>query len=353
MIQTIEKSIFTKWFPMDLQLFAELNTNTTNSASSGNNLSAENKTFYDKELIRTASAKLVHDQFGQKRPIPQNGGKTIEFRKFSPLPKATTALTEGVTPNGNKLDVSAITATVSQYGDYIVQSDVLELTAIDNTIVEATRLLGQQAGSTLDTIVRNILVAGTNVSYCPKVADGTETAVTTRAGLDATAQLTIDVVQQVVAKLRAANAPTFEGGDYVAIIHPYVAYDLMRDPEWIDAHKYAQPDNIYKGEIGKISGVRFVQTTEAKIFKGDGCPSGLAVFCTLFLGSGAYGVTEITGGGLQTIIKQKGSAGTSDPLDQRSSIGWKAMKTAERLVEPYMVRVESCSGRFSANAVAN
>lgn len=337
---------------MNLQLFANMNTNTTTATGSGNNLSAEMKTFYDMTLIDEATPQLVHDQFGQKRPIPQGGGKSIEFRKFSSLPKATTALTEGVTPDGNKLDVSTITATVSQYGDYIVQSDVLELTALDNTILEATKLLGKQAGATLDTIVRNILIAGTNVTYCPKIASGAETAVTSRATLDATAQLTVDVVQQVVAKLRANNAPTIDG-DYVAIIHPYVAYDLMRDPEWIDAHKYAQPDNLYAGEIGKVAGVRFVETTEAKIFKGDGCPSGLAVFCTLFIGDGAYGVTEITGGGLQTIVKQKGSAGTGDPLDQRSSVGWKALKTAERLIENYMVRVESCSGRFSANAVAN
>ena len=335
-------------YTINLQLFANEVQTTLLSG-----LTPEMKTFYDMTLIDEASANLVHDQFGQKRPIPANGGKTIEFRKFAPLAKATTPLTEGVTPDGKSLTVSTITATVSQYGDYITQSDVLELTSLDNTIIEATKLLGKQAGSTLDTVVRNALQAGTNVTYCPKIsADGAETAVTSRANLDATAQLTVDVVQQVVAKLRAQNAPTIDG-DYVAIIHPYVAYDLMRDPEWIDAHKYAQPDNLYTGEIGKIAGVRFVQTTEAKIYTGSGCPSGLAVFASLFLGDGAYGVTEITGGGLQTIVKQKGSAGTADPLDQRSSVGWKAIKTAEILIPNYIVRVESCSKRFSANAAAN
>lgn len=300
---------------LDLQLFA---TQTTTQDS----LSAEMKTFYDMTLIDEASANLVHDQFGQKRPIPKNGGKTIEFRKFSPLAKATTPLTEGVTPSGNSLTVTNITATVQQYGDFIVQSDVLELTALDNTILEATKLLGRQAGATLDTVVRNVLQAGTNVTYCPKLAaDGTETAVTSRAGLDATAQLTVDVVNQVVAKLRAQNAPTING-KYVAIIHPYVAYDLMRDPAWIDAHKYAQPENLYEGELGEIGGVRFVQSTEAKVYTGTGCPSGLAVFGSLFFGDGAYGVTEIEGGGLETIVKQKGSAGTADPLDQRSSVGY-------------------------------
>ncbi len=306
-------------FPMltalNLQLFA-----TQTTAQDG--LSAEMKTFYDMTLIDEASANLVHDQFGQKRPIPKNGGKTIEFRKFSPLAKATTPLTEGVTPSGNSLTVTNITATVQQYGDFIVQSDVLELTALDNTILEATKLLGRQAGATLDTVVRNVLQAGTNVTYCPKLAaDGTETAVTSRAGLDATAQLTVDVVNQVVAKLRAQNAPTING-KYVAIIHPYVAYDLMRDPAWIDAHKYAQPENLYEGELGEIGGVRFVQSTEAKVYTGTGCPTGLAVFGSLFFGEGAYGVTEIEGGGLETIVKQKGSAGTADPLNQRSSVGY-------------------------------
>ena len=330
-----------------LQLFAN-EVQTTQS----DGLSAEMKTFYDMTLIDEASPNLVHDQFGQKRPIPANGGKTIEFRKFAPLDKALTPLTEGVTPDGKSLEVNTVTATVSQYGDYITLSDVLELTAVDNVIVESLKLLGRQGGATLDTVVRNVLQSGTNVTYCPKFVNGVETAVTSRANLDTTAQLTVDVVQQVVAKLRAQNAPTING-KYVAIIHPYVAYDLMRDPEWIDAHKYAQPVNLYEGEIGEIAGVRFVQTTEAKIYTGSGCPIGLAVFGTLFLGDGAYGTTEITGGGMQTIVKQKGSGGTSDPLDQRSSVGWKGMKTAELLIQQYLVRVESCSKRFSATAAAN
>ena len=321
-------------FEINLQLFAD--TQTTLLASEGNNLSAEMKTFYDMTLIDEASAQLVHDQFGQKRPIPANGGKTIEFRKFSSLAKATTPITEGVTPAGNKLNVSTITATVSQYGDFIVQSDVLELTSIDNTIVEATKILGKQAGLTLDTVVRDVLVAGSSVQW----AGGKES----RSALTESDTLSVDEIKKAVAFLRAQNAPTFNGS-YVAIVHPYAAYDLMSDPEWIDAHKYATPENLYEGEIGKIGGCRFVETSEAKVHTGG-------VFCTMVLGEGAYGVTEITGGGLQTIVKQKGSAGTGDPLDQRSSVGWKALKTAERLVENYMVRIES-KGAYSSKVAAN
>lgn len=333
----------------DMQRFAPAGTQTTGSSG----MSAEMKTYYDKNLLDNAEPRLVHDQFGQERNIPAHGGKTIEFRKFSSLPKATTALTEGVTPDGKSLTVTAKTATVAQYGDYIVQSDMLELTAIDNTIVEATRLLGDQAGRTLDTITREVLAGGTNVMYCPKIGTGgAETAVTARASLDATCLLTVKQVFRAAAILKAANAPKING-DYVAIIHPYVAYDLMQaaGDAWMDVHKYASPENIYQGEIGRLGGVRFVETTEAKIVS-NGAPSPTKIFCTLFLGADAYGKTKVEGSGLEVIVKQKGSSGTADPLNQRSSIGWKAIKTAERLSEEYMLRVESGSS-FSSSAELN
>lgn len=148
--------------PIMLNLFDAV-INTTGSNTSGNDLSGEMKTFYSDYLIDMAEPELVHDQFGQKHPIPKNGGKTIEFRKYDPLPKATTPLTEGVTPTGQKLNMGVITATVAQYGGFIELSDILLLTAIDNNLVQATKLLGSQAGRTLDTITREVLNGGTNV----------------------------------------------------------------------------------------------------------------------------------------------------------------------------------------------
>ena len=337
---------------VDIQRFAgNLNTNTTGTST----LSAEMKIFYDKTLIDEAEPELVHDQFGQERNIPKNGGKTIEFRKFTALPKATTPLTEGVTPDGRSLSVTSQTATVSQYGDYVTLSDMLEMTAIDNTIVETLSLIGSQAGRTLDTVTREKLAAGTNVMYQPTPSSTGETAVTSRADLTAKNVLTVKEVFRAAAALKAANAKPING-DFVAIIHPYVAYDLMMEAgdQWIDIQKYQHPENIYNGEIGKIGGVRFVQTTEAKIWKGtaDNCADGVAVFGTLFIAANAYGKTSVNGGGLETIVKQKGSGGTSDPLDQRSTIGWKAVKTAEILTEEYMIRVESGSS-WNAAAQAN
>lgn len=316
-------------YKLMLQLFAG-NTQKTTQES----LSAEMKTFYDKVLIKFARPNLVHDQFAQTKNIPKNGGKTIEFRKYSPLAKATTPLTEGVTPDGQQLTVSTITATVSQYGGFIELSDVLLLTAIDNNLVEAQEILGDQAGRTLDTITREVLNGGTNVIYA-----GAKTA---RSSLAASDKISVNLIKQAVRNLKVNLAKKINGY-YVAIIHPDVAYDLMCDSEWISASEYAGSTQLFEGEIGKIHGVRFVETTEAKIWEKAAASGAKSVYSTLVMGSNAYGTTSVEGGGLTSIVKQLGSAGTADPLNQRATAGWKAIKTAVRLVETYMVRLETCS----------
>lgn len=302
-----------KIFGAVLDLYLPTNKTTDTTANTGNDLSVEMKTYYSDYLIDMAEPELVHDQFGQKRPIPKNGGKTIEFRKYSPLAKALTPLSEGVTPTGNKLNVSAITATVAQYGDFIELSDVLLLTAIDNNLVEATALLGSQAGRTLDTITREVLVAGTNVNY----ANGKVARAALAQGTD---KLTVLDIRKAVRKLKLFNTPRF-GKWYVGIIHPDTSFDLMDDNDWKYPHQYVDTSEIYNGELGEIAGVRFVETTEAKVFKAAGASSA-NVYATLILGQNAYGVTEVTGGGLQHITKQLGSAGTADPLDQRATVGY-------------------------------
>ena len=408
--------------PVVLNLF-DAYTNTTLDPG----LSDEMKVYYSMRLINLAEPELIHDQFGQKHPIPKNSGKTIEFRKYDSMPKALVPLTEGVTPAGQKLSMGVIRATIKQYGGYIELSDILELTAIDNNLVQATRLLASQAGRTADTITREVLAGGTNVVYAGGAKDRSELV-----GGDSTAEnnkyLTVDDIRKAVRALKVMNAQKINGY-FAGIIHPDTAYDLMNDKKWVDVKTYSDPDGIYEGEIGKIEGVRFVETTEAKIFHaaplkiedgaeesarnltvksaaskvititeklsanqakaltgrdilvggellevesaaagaagaatitvktapataptantviypGEGGANGRDVYSTLILGADAYGVTELEGGGLQHIVKQLGSSGTADPLNQRATAGWKLTKVAERLVEQYMVRIESAS----------
>ena len=308
------------------------------------------KTFYEKRLIDQAQPRLVHDQFGDFYPIPKNGGKSIEFRRYDNLAKATVPLSEGVTPDGQSLKVTAVESTLKQYGGWVPETDVLCMTAIDNTILNATKVLAAQAGRTLDTITREVVCSGTNVMYAPALAeDGTATEVTSRSNLTDACKLTPDLFFRAAAQLSAMNADTI-GDSYVAIIHPYAAYDLKTSKEFLDITKYAHPESIFKGEIGKLGNVRFVESSEAKIWRDDTCPSGQAVFATLVLGAHAYGVTELEGGGLEHIVKQLGYG--DDPLNQRASIGWKGTRAVERLVEQYMVRIESLTS-YSATVAAN
>lgn len=316
---------------LNLRMFdTSVPANTTGTGS----LSAEMKTFYDKNLLRYTKPHLVHDQFGQTRNIPKNGGKRIEFRRFEQLPKALTPLTEGVTPEGQTMTVTKQEAEVKQYGGFVSLSDQISMTAIDNVVVEATTAIGNQAGSTLDTISREALNAGTNVQYA-------EGQVSSRSELTAEMKLTVKAIKMAVRALKVQNTAKING-HYVAIIHPDCAYDITLDPRFIEVVKYKNPERIFNGEIGTLEGVRFIETTEAKKFTNAGA-SGIDVYSTLLLGENAYATTKIEGGGLETIVKPLGSGGTADPLNQRSTVGWKAMKVTEILSQQYMVRIETAS----------
>lgn len=317
---------------LDLALFdGEANPNTTTD------LSPEMKTYYGQYLIDLAQPELIHDQFGQKLNIPQGSGKTVRFRRFDALDELTQPLTEGVTPDGQSLKVKDQESTVKQYGGYVTLSDLLQLTAVDNNILQATKLIASQAGRTLDTITREILNAGTVVQY----ADG---SVASRSALAYTSaeknnNLTVNAVKKAVRYLESQDARKIDGS-FIGIIHPNVKFDLMNDPEWKRPNEYNATRELYTGEIGELYGVRFVETSRAKVFKGAGA-GGADVYSTLILADDAYGVTTVENGGLQHIVKPLGSAGSADPLDQRSTVGWKAIKTAEILVPQYLVRIET------------
>ena len=352
---------------MDLQRFAEGGTlvNATNqyvnaydgtyeAFSGSNTLSPENKTFYNTALLENAKAEMVHSQFAKRTPLPRGSGKTVEWRKFNTIAPAS-QLTEGVIPTGQKLGMSTLTDEVSQYGTYVAISDMLDLTAIDPVAMEAQVELSASAGRTEDELCRNDLMTGTNVLYAQKMVSGVATDVSQRSGLDKTAVLTPDTVKRAKTKLKKLHAPTIDG-KYVAIIHPSVAYDLTSHKDWIEYHKYAGTKEIFSGEIGELEGVRFVESSQAKVFRDSTCPSDgnngrLAVYATLFLGKDAFGCIDLQGGGLQMILHSASEAG--GPLDQFSTVGYKLTTNgAKVLYEDRMVRVESCS-HYSDEDVAN
>ena len=215
----------------------------------GEGLSAEMRTYYSDYLIDNAEPYLVHDLFAQKHRIPTGGGKTISFRKYDPLPKRTSPIVEGVTPDGQDFHVSVVEATVSQYGGYIELTDLLLMTAVDNNLCMATKLLGAQAGRTLDTISREVLSGGTNVQYGENAVSARHLLVGGKES--GNHYLTVDCIRRAVRFLKSQNAEKIDGS-YVAIIHPDCTYDLMNDPNWKTPNQYADSKRIFEGEIGNI-----------------------------------------------------------------------------------------------------
>lgn len=340
--------------------YVNAGTGKTTEFSGNDTLTPTMKTFYDTQLLENVRPDLYHAQFAEKQALPRNHGKTVEWRKWNTLKDAET-LTEGVIPTGQKMGQSSMNASIEQIGTYVTISDQLELHALDNMILGATEELGASAALSIDKRVRNVVVAGHNVQYCDKVSSsGTHTAVTGRSGLDKTALLTPLEINKAVTTLKKLGAKPING-KYVAIIHPSVSFDLRNSDGWVEAHKYAAVTEIFNGEIGELHGVRFVESNNAKVFNDSTCPVKPAqsdgnpavhysVYPTLFFGKGAFRMIDPEGGNLEMIVKNKGEIG--GPLDQFSTVGYKAEMATKIVYEDRMVRVESCSS-YSETDEAN
>ena len=311
------------------------NTDTNMTSSSG--LTKGMQTFYNRELLRNFEPRLVHIQFGDEHRMPPNSGKVMNFRKLTPLETNTTELSEGNPGDGVMFAETDVTVQLKQYGEYARTTDLLDMTHMDLTILRKTELFGDAGARSLDALVREELAACTNVIYA-----GGKTA---RTALTATDKLTSKELRMAVRTLKKNHAQTFDGY-YIAIVGPDTTYDLQDDEAFVKVSQYQDKENIYKGEVGRLFGVRLVETTEAKIFADGGAtigsgPDKADVASVVVLGRYAYGYTSIRGANPRIIVKPAGSAGTADPLDQVSTIGWKLDAFGVKLLQPeFAVRIE-------------
>ena len=313
---------------------AYTNTDTNMTTSSG--LSAGMQTYYNRELLRTFEPNLVHLQFGDEHRMPPHSGLVMNMRKLIPLETNTKALSEGDPGESVMLAETEVTVQLQQYGEYARCTDKLDLTHLDMDIMRRTKLFGDAGARSIDAVVREELAKCANVIYAGGKAS--------RAELTAADKLTSRELRKAVKTLKKNHAQTF-GGYFVAIIGPDTMYDLQEDEAFVKVSQYQDKENIYTGEVGRLFGVRLVETTEAKIFEGAGA-SGADVASVIVLGQYAYGVTSLKGAKPRVIVKPAGSAGTADPLDQISTVGWKMDGFGAKLLQPeYAVRIE---GGFSA-----
>ena len=338
---------------------------TLRSASGEPQMAPELKEFYDTELLDNARMELRYAQFGKKQRLPKGHKGTVEWRKWNTFAKAT-ALLEGVIPTGQKFGVTNLTGSISQYGTYTAITDILELRSYDDIILGATEEMGASAAATQETLIRNALLTGTNVLYCDNIGASGYISTPTgpssmgagggTSGAHGWSTLTPTMINKAVAILKKNKAPTING-KYYAVIHPSVAFDLREQDGWLEAHKYAQPGEIFNGEIGELHGVRFIENVDAPVLKGTigstsytNQDSG-ATYATYFFGKDAFGIIDPEGGALEMIVKDKSEIG--GPLDQFSTIGYKFETNGATILYPERIlRVMSCSS-FSATDDSN
>ena len=351
---------------MNLKLFAEAGTlvnatpyyvnaytGDTTAFAGTNTLTPTMKTFYDTELLENHRDKLIFGQLGKKQGLPARHGRTIEWRKWNTLPLLK-ELQEGVIPTGEKLGMTSINVALAQYGEYVAVTDLLELHALDDVIAGAVTELGAASGKSYDMLIRDVLKGATNILFADAYDGNSYVSTPTSKATLLTAMgsykcdLTPDMINKAMTNLVVGGADPFSGGKWVAVIHPHVAYDLRKHPDWIEAHKYASPQEIFNGEIGELHGVRFIQSNLAPIIKDNGDTK--ATYKTMFFGKDAFGIVDPEGAGMETIVKSKEQAG--GPLNQFSTIGTKTEFAAKILYQERMVTVWSGSS-YSGSDVAN
>lgn len=287
-----------------------LNTNATDTGG----LNVAVATYYDKMFLDRLEAELHFTKFGDKKNLPKNSGTAVVFSRWTNFAANTSNLTEAVVPSGLTAASTQISATPLQYGDYVALSDRLILEAIDPVVEDMVELLTYRASLSLDTIVRNTLHGALTNQFAGGVGGvGSVSAVATAAE-----------VRKAVTTLKKANARQFPDG-YVGVFHVASIFDLQSDTAtggWLDVTKYTTSGPAIKGEVGKIYGCRLSETTNvASAAEGSG---SAVVYRNFILGKGAYGVVNLAGQPERRIIvKQLGSSGVSDPLDQIATVGYK------------------------------
>jgi len=314
---------------------------TTTSTSLTNTV----KTFYDRVLIEARDPMLKYYQFGIKKPLPKGEGQTILWNQPVRLAKGFVLAAGTPTSTGNALSTNKTSAVIRQFGGVTIIEDLVDMTSITDVGQMAYERLGVQAGETIERVIVNELAIGTTsagihiVKNSASIGDYFESISGVSVCSDGTAPgsvlgatgcyanlIAVSNIRAAVYRLKRMNVPPYEGNDYVAIVNTETAEDLVTDSTWINFHQYAAPgqENLYTGEIGKIYGCRFVETTQGPAVRGIGDSLSTAsaiVYGTLVMGKGYFGVTELDGGITTYTV---GGPSKSDPLNQTTYIGWKA-----------------------------
>ena len=288
-------------------------------------------------MLTKARPLLVHGKWGQVRDIPRNSTDNIRFRRYSLLTPDTTPLVEGVTPSLDTLTVTNVDATVQQYGRGFLLTDKLLFTTLDPILLEVSDILGENAANTLDQLTREELATTTTIQYASTATANNE--------ITSAMKITKAEVQEAVRTLKNNNAKKITSmvsastgfntspldASFIGIVHPNTTYDLKNIPGFVKVEEYGQKVAM-PGEVGSLDEVRFIETTNAKVYAAAGSGS-IDVYGTLIMAAEFYALSRISGEAMKNIVE--GPCGNSDPLHQRQTSAWKATFVATILNDAF------------------
>ena len=296
--------------------------------------------YYVELFLKVAESKLIHKQLGQlNRKIEAGAGGygsgAVYWTRWSNLPLVSAGQGEGVPTTAVSMTATSITGTVAQYDAAVSISDIVAYTAFGDVMKASMERLAYNAGLSIDTVVRNLVATAGTLQSATGVAGAAWTSI------PVTGTLSINEVKRAVRTLRRNDAMELPDGLFVAAIHPDTLYDLMTDSStggWIDANKYTDSNasKLLQGEVGKLHGVRFLETSNAYV-RGTGVTASASIYVTNFFGRDAFGVTDLQN--LKTYIKDFGSGGVADPTDKVATAGWKTSIGAAPLNSSFQVSV--------------
>ena len=314
---------------------AKLQTYTTASDGSNNRLTNENAEFYQRTLLERLQDNLYFMKYGKKTPIPKKAGATTSWRRLEMPALTTTAITEGVTPNGIDLTINKVNATVQQFGTYTKLTDFIDMVGLDPLVTEVSQMFGEHAGLTMDIIVRDIIVAGSNLQAANSKAS--------RALLAAGDVFTAAEIQKARATMVKNNVKKITlpsgGKGYLAFVHPDTVTTIFNLTEWKDQNKYVDTKNLEEGIVGQMYGIYFMEATTAPTFTDGGSGGILAGKSMIILGENAFGIPDISGSSKPEILVYS-EGNTENPMALYSTIAWKSTFTAARLNEKCILRID-------------
>lgn len=297
------------------------------AAETTTTLSNEMMTFYSSVFLERAKQLLVHRQGLQKSTHSAGSGKVMRMNVYSPLTTATTALTEGSNPSEASLSSSTVDVTLKEYGTTVKVAKLLNRTSIDVDGREKTEVVGQNMGETLDELCRDAIYTGATA----QIAAGK-----VLSNVAATDTLTALEIRKAVRTLKGNKALRYPDGNFLGKIGQMTSFDLMGDSTWVNAKTYSDVSGLYAGEVGRLHGVRFIETTNQKSES-----STVTVYSNFIHGQKAIGEYELEGDMPKLYIKVPTSSDTSNPADRYSTISWAGVYASKVLIANWVLNVKT------------